>query len=549
MPFAVPRLHPGSLAPFAVAAFVALGAPLEVYAQESTAIDRFEPAPAGDDFSAVPSAAVRGWLRPAFALGVGYARAPLVLSDGEGATLREVVGHQLHLNVLASLALFDRGLFEVELPATLFQSGDPLTQESASFAEPKVASLGDLRVSGRIELVEQEGPVPSVAIAGAVRFPTAPTDAYAGTGNVRFTPRVSISADYGNVLWAIGGYRTVEPAETSGGNLLRDELGAEAAVAGRVAFAQIGAEAILTGQVGDGELVPTRSSLRFEPLASLRIHAGPVELSLLGGPGVARSPGTPSFRLWSSVGFAFDALAKPTAKDDAAGPSEGPRPSATAKAPPTSQGNHERPLATDKDRDGIGDDRDACPDEPGVPHPVREKHGCPQDSDGDTVLDREDACPNEPGDARPGIERRGCPAAIRTEAGRIVLLENVEFETAKATLLPSSDRVLEAVRAALAGDPTIVRVAVDGHTDARGAAAANLELSRARAVAVVRWLTDHGVDARRLSARGFGARQPIADNGSDAGRAKNRRVEFVILRRDPAGEAAWADGTLDEAPR
>ena len=57
----------------------------------------------------------------------------------------------------------------------------------------------------------------------------------------------------------------------------------------------------------------------------------------------------------------------------------------------------------------------------------------------------------------------------------------------------------------------ITRVAVDGHTDNVGQDKANLALSRRRALAVVRWLVDHGIDERRLEARGFGARRPIAD--------------------------------------
>ncbi|HTJ81385.1 MAG TPA: OmpA family protein, partial [Polyangiaceae bacterium] len=61
---------------------------------------------------------------------------------------------------------------------------------------------------------------------------------------------------------------------------------------------------------------------------------------------------------------------------------------------------------------------------------------------------------------------------------------------------------------------------------------------------VERWLTEHGVDARRLEARGFGAKQPIADNATEEGRAKNRRVEFVILHRTGEGARGWIDGTL-----
>jgi OmpA-OmpF porin, OOP family len=63
-------------------------------------------------------------------------------------------------------------------------------------------------------------------------------------------------------------------------------------------------------------------------------------------------------------------------------------------------------------------------------------------------------------------------------------------------------------------------------------------------VAVVRWLTEHGVDARRLESRGFGPRRPIAPGKTAEARAKNRRVEFLVKRRDPAGESAWKDGPV-----
>jgi OmpA-OmpF porin, OOP family len=77
-----------------------------------------------------------------------------------------------------------------------------------------------------------------------------------------------------------------------------------------------------------------------------------------------------------------------------------------------------------------------------------------------------------------------------------------------------------------------------------GSEKGNLTLSEKRAVSVMKWLTDHGVDARRLESRGFGPRRPIADNKDEAGKAKNRRVEFQILLRTPDGEAGWIDGPI-----
>ncbi len=88
--------------------------------------------------------------------------------------------------------------------------------------------------------------------------------------------------------------------------------------------------------------------------------------------------------------------------------------------------------------------------------------------------------------------------------------------------------------------------AVDGHTDDRGGDKPNKSLSERRALSVVRWLVEHGVDARRLEARGFGQRRPIGDNKTEEGRAKNRRVEFLIRLRTDLGEKGWFDGPVDE---
>lgn len=63
-------------------------------------------------------------------------------------------------------------------------------------------------------------------------------------------------------------------------------------------------------------------------------------------------------------------------------------------------------------------------------------------------------------------------------------------------------------------------------------------------MSVLRWLVEHGVDTRRLEARGFGPRRPIASNGTAEGKAKNRRVEFQILKRSERGTNAWREGAV-----
>ncbi|HRN60929.1 MAG TPA: OmpA family protein [Luteimonas sp.] len=108
--------------------------------------------------------------------------------------------------------------------------------------------------------------------------------------------------------------------------------------------------------------------------------------------------------------------------------------------------------------------------------------------------------------------------------GRVAI--QVNFAVDKSDILPDSQPQIEQVLALLREDPSL-RLSIDGHTDATGDAAHNQRLSEARAQSVVAALTTQGIDASRLQARGHGQSQPVADNDTDAGRAKNRRVELV----------------------
>jgi OmpA-OmpF porin, OOP family len=102
----------------------------------------------------------------------------------------------------------------------------------------------------------------------------------------------------------------------------------------------------------------------------------------------------------------------------------------------------------------------------------------------------------------------------------------IHFETAKATILADSEGTLQEIVKFMKGDTT-AKLRVDGHTDNVGTPDANQALSEQRARAVVAWLVAHGVPATRLSSRGWGQTQPIADNSTEDGRAKNRRVELA----------------------
>ena len=120
----------------------------------------------------------------------------------------------------------------------------------------------------------------------------------------------------------------------------------------------------------------------------------------------------------------------------------------------------------------------------------------------------------------------------------VLVRERVHFQFDSATLRPESTPVIDQVAATLLGHPEIGRVEVQGHTDATGGAAYNLDLSQRRAEAVVAALVARGVAPERLVARGYGFTRPIADDATEEGRARNRRVEFQVLEHAARGASA-----------
>ena len=115
----------------------------------------------------------------------------------------------------------------------------------------------------------------------------------------------------------------------------------------------------------------------------------------------------------------------------------------------------------------------------------------------------------------------------------VSILDVVSFEPGKAVLTATSSPILDAIAATLQGNPSILLVEVQSHTDERGDAARNLRLSDARAQAVVTYLVAKGVDPARLVAQGYGETQPLDAHHTEAAWAKNQRVAFLIVKRAP----------------
>ena len=169
----------------------------------------------------------------------------------------------------------------------------------------------------------------------------------------------------------------------------------------------------------------------------------------------------------------------------------------------------------DSDGDGVADYLDKCP---GTPKGVEvDKVGCPLDSDGDGVPDYLDKCPDTP---------KGAPV----NAVGCWIIQGINFDYDKSDIKPEYHERLQTGVRILKDNPTM-KVEIQGHTDSKGSDAYNQALSERRAEAVKNYIVAAGIDASRVSSRGFGEKKPITTNETAEGRAKNRRIEVKIRER------------------
>jgi OmpA-OmpF porin, OOP family len=176
----------------------------------------------------------------------------------------------------------------------------------------------------------------------------------------------------------------------------------------------------------------------------------------------------------------------------------------------------------DLDKDGFNDEVDKCISVPGV----AKYEGCPApDRDNDGIEDDADKCPDIPA----ATAGSGCPEEVKDNLRVAVekAARNILFATDSYRILPSSFNSLNVVAEILNDNPEL-KLEIEGHTDNTGSLESNEQLSKARARAVNDYLVKRGIKQSRLIFAGFGERMPIAENSTDTGRAKNRRVEMKL---------------------
>lgn len=192
----------------------------------------------------------------------------------------------------------------------------------------------------------------------------------------------------------------------------------------------------------------------------------------------------------------------------------------------------------DADKDGVPDYRDAESDTPEgsyvnskgealAEEKVEETPQQMNDQDNDGVADTADDCPDQAGTAA----NRGCPEVAKEDVAIMSqAVEDVKFKTGSDVLTDGSKGVLDEVANALKNNPSY-KLRIEGHTDNVGSDEDNMTLSQKRADAVKKYLTDKGVEGDRIMAEGLGESQPLTTNETPEGRAKNRRVNFLIVHK------------------
>jgi outer membrane protein OmpA-like peptidoglycan-associated protein len=180
--------------------------------------------------------------------------------------------------------------------------------------------------------------------------------------------------------------------------------------------------------------------------------------------------------------------------------------------------------AGDRDSDGFTDDVDKCPDEAGVA-----PDGCPvKDRDGDGIPDEKDTCPDEPETANGYQDTDGCPDEVPKQVKQYTgVIQGIFFDFNKDTIKKTSAPTLDAAAKIFQEYPDL-KVEIVGHADEVGTREYNVDLSKRRADAVKAYLVKKGVPGDRIQTRGAGPDEPIDTTGTEAGRAKNRRIEFKL---------------------
>jgi outer membrane protein OmpA-like peptidoglycan-associated protein len=383
------------------------------------ALDRFEPSVPGSEWFSLESLDLRGSGRPSFGVVGDWSHKPLVLYAPDGSEKNLLVSDQIFVHLGAGIILANRLRLSASLPIAVHQEGDQVALGATTFVAPSSTSIGDVRLGADVRLAGEFGDAFTLAFGLQAHLPTGHQSDYTGDGKVRLVPQLLGAGEIGPFVYAVklgAQYRALD--ETFAGGSIGSE-----ALFGAAAGVRTAARKLILGPELYGSSVITSSDSLFKKRST------PVELIVGGhytfaddfrlgagiGPGLTRAFGTPQLRVLASLEW-IPAIVPPPAPsdrdkdgvldvDDACPDTPGVKTDdpATNGCPPP---------APDRDKDGIADADDACPDTPGVKTNDPKTNGCPPpapDRDKDGIADADDACPDTPGVKTNDPKTNGCP--------------------------------------------------------------------------------------------------------------------------------------------
>ena len=378
------------------------------------AIDRFEPSERGSDWFTLDSLDLRGNARPAFGVVGDYNVRPLVIYDHNGNINESVVRNQFILHAGAAFVFLNRFRVAADMPFQIFADGHQGSVAGVTYNPPaNDQALGDLRLSADARLFGEYGDVVTLAIGAQVSLPTGSQDNYMSDGQVRFMPRAVVAGDVGPIAYSARlGVQYRGNSNTLDGGAIDSEFNFGGSLGVR-AFDH----ALLIGpEVYGSTTFDNAFDKQSTPLEAvlgphiflkngLRFGAGV-------GTGLTRGFGSPIARTLFSIEF-VPPYEKPVTDRDGDGIPDDkdacPDVPGVGSPDPLKNGCPLPPPPSDRDHDGIIDDNDACPDTPGVASDDPKKNGCPSDRDNDGIIDAQDACPDVAGVKSDDPKKNGCP--------------------------------------------------------------------------------------------------------------------------------------------
>ncbi len=400
------------LSMFAAIALASSAAGAQTVAQVGYAASSYEPSERGSDWLANESLDLRGNFR--FAIGAvgdyGY-RTVIGAYQPDGHVRASTVRDQMIVHAGASMILFDRLRLGLNLPLQHYAFGHDATVNGVRVLGPQhEQSVGDLRISADLRLLGKYGEAFTLAAGASVFAPIGQRDSFNGDDTGRFSPHLLAAGDIGMFAYALRAGYMYRPLTE---DYLDTRLGSTFTFGG-AAGVRLFAKKFLVGPEVFGQTV-VGNDHAFEKRATpvegiMGVHLNIADqIRLNGGAGTFLSAGygAPAFRGLLGIEW-FPGINEDRDKDgildgDDACPDV---PGIKTDDPKT---NGCPPPPPDRDGDGIADNEDACPDVKGVRTDDPKTNGCPSDRDKDGILDSEDACPEVPGIRTADPKTNGCP--------------------------------------------------------------------------------------------------------------------------------------------